>query len=432
MDELFREAAENYPLKVTGADWSKVQSAIPGNNTNAPGKPPSNKKWWGLLLLLLVPFVCTVLNNRSNNDTQKTAAIATTATKEKPAAEKTGQQSNTPQNNIPNGIAASQQPETNVSSINRAAQDQISGTTGLAKAKSGTHVFTGRVSVTTVAPAAEEGNIVDKTALPSNQRSLINTQSPIADNGIQQKDLAIVDKKNELPVIKEKPKTAVPADTKKTATSDSTAGQQKNKKLKQAKFYLSLLGGPDASRVRSENVKHIGFSAGLSLGYNINKHFAAEAAVLYSDKHYKSAYKDFNNSKTNWSSYDIIRELAGECKMIEIPVTLRYNFSSTHAHRFFAAAGLSSYIMKKESYSYDYTYSTSPGARVYSASQSFSNSSRNWFSVLQLSAGWQRNIAKKISVRVQPYYNVPLSGVGIGSLPISGAGILAGLSIPIK
>lgn len=426
MDELFREAAENYPLKVTGADWSKVQSALPVD-TAAAGRELS-KKWWSLLLLILVPFVCTVINNRDNNVSQKTAATA--AQNKVPPAEKTIQQTGPVSPRITNHIFTLPQPQNNLPAGGESQQDHNSFAR-FTKTKPVTHVVFGGSSVTMNTPVETNTKSTNDRAFGSaKQLTISNTTSTAATPNPEAQTIpSVIDKKTGTPVIKEQPAAVIPTETKTVATA---AKQQKNKKSQQAKFYLSLLGGPDASRVKSENVKHIGFSAGAGLGYNMNKHFAVEAAALYSEKHYKSAYKDFNNSKTNLSSYDIIQELDGECKMIEIPLTLRYNFDLLHNNRFFAAAGLSSYIMKKESYSYDYTYSTYPGSRVYHDSKSYSNSSKNRLSVLQLSAGWQRNIGRHVAVRVQPYYNVPLSGVGIGSLPISGAGILAGLSIPIK
>ena len=452
MDNLLREAAENYPLKVTGADFSKVQAELPGNPA-AAAKPVRNKKWWSLLLLLLIPFVCTVLKNYNNNSDSQSMHVAAVSEKI-PAAQTPVQLKADVHNNKANNTRASQQSQPDVVQnikVNLSAASAIiqngpaevrmniqdvktghAGTVKFSKAKAATHISFGSSDITTGIPDATNTVINNtKNIRTLKDQTASNATPPVTSDMNEQKTgIGITDKKKETAIIKVQPKTA--EDTKTETASNTNSKQQKNKNLQQPKIYFNLLGGPDASRVKTENVKNIGFSLGAGLGYDINKHLAVEAAALYSDKHYKSAYKDFNNSKTNWSSYDIIQELQGECKMIEIPVTLRYNIGTTRGHRFFAAAGLSSYIMKKESYTYDYTYTTYPGARVYNTSKSYSNSSKNWLSVLQLSAGWQKNIGKKISVRLQPYYNVPLSGVGIGSLHISGAGVLAGLSIPIK
>src|SRR5689334_19464578 len=52
MDELFRRAAENYPLDTTGADWNKVMAAM-----QTPGEVQErSKKRRFLWLFMLVPF----------------------------------------------------------------------------------------------------------------------------------------------------------------------------------------------------------------------------------------------------------------------------------------------------------------------------------------------------------------------------------------
>ena len=57
MDELFREAAEKYPLDTSGADWDSVQKLMPADGSAAvivPDKRANKKRYW-LLLLLLIP-----------------------------------------------------------------------------------------------------------------------------------------------------------------------------------------------------------------------------------------------------------------------------------------------------------------------------------------------------------------------------------------
>ena len=37
-DELFRRAADDYPLNTDGAEWEKVYNQLPGSNLNTPGQ----------------------------------------------------------------------------------------------------------------------------------------------------------------------------------------------------------------------------------------------------------------------------------------------------------------------------------------------------------------------------------------------------------
>src|SRR6478752_681307 len=72
MDELFRRASEEYPLKADGADWDKVMQQL-----HAPEEPViENKKqrdykFLWLLLLLPIGFVCGRYFNSTSYPTPK-------------------------------------------------------------------------------------------------------------------------------------------------------------------------------------------------------------------------------------------------------------------------------------------------------------------------------------------------------------------------
>ena len=109
------------------------------------------------------------------------------------------------------------------------------------------------------------------------------------------------------------------------------------------------------------------------------------------------------------------------CKVYELPVTVSYNFGKAGNHQWFASAGLSSYLMKKESY--DYYYNNPPG-NIYKKSWSISNKNQNYFSVLGLSAGYEYSFSKRTSLLAEPYLKMPLSGIGAGKVKLNSGGIL--------
>lgn len=49
---------------------------------------------------------------------------------------------------------------------------------------------------------------------------------------------------------------------------------------------------------------------------------------------------------------------------------------------------------------------------------------KHYFSVFNLSAGYQKNISKSVSLTVEPYIRVPLSGVGYGKVKLNSSGVL--------
>ena len=114
--------------------------------------------------------------------------------------------------------------------------------------------------------------------------------------------------------------------------------------------------------------------------------------------------------------------------MYEIPLNVRYNVSANSKRIWFANAGLSSYLMKKENYDYDYER-----YGVYSkGNKEYKNTTDNWMSVAHLSIGLQKNLGAIGDLRIEPYVKLPLNGVGIGSMPLSSTGIYLGITRPIR
>ena len=77
--------------------------------------------------------------------------------------------------------------------------------------------------------------------------------------------------------------------------------------------------------------------------------------------------------------------------------------------------------MKKESYSYYYKY---PNGNEVSKLWSISNQNQHYFSVLDLSAGYEYSFSKRTSLLAEPYLKMPLSGIGAGKVKLNSGGIL--------
>ena len=121
----------------------------------------------------------------------------------------------------------------------------------------------------------------------------------------------------------------------------------------------------------------------------------------------------------------------GVCNMVELPINIRYNLNAGAGKKisWFATAGLSTYLMSKEWYSYEYTYSSGP---VMNNAFVYKTPYRNWFSIVNLSLGYEQKLGNIGSLRVEPYLRVPLSGIGTGSLPIMSAGLNLGITRRIR
>jgi hypothetical protein len=109
--------------------------------------------------------------------------------------------------------------------------------------------------------------------------------------------------------------------------------------------------------------------------------------------------------------------------MWDIPLNVRYNISTKPSNTWFVSTGLSSYIMRKQAYTYDYMYQSNPTVRYWDTS-SLKN---EWFKILNISAGYERALNKSWSIQAEPFVKIPLSGIGFGNMDISSYGILVGI-----
>jgi hypothetical protein len=428
MDDLFRKAGEHYPLKTTDSDWNGVLGRLQpptgdehASALEAGGRRNKKRKFFWLLLLLPLSLISIKYFSGSEGKKSTHSTSQTSATPLKNSENNHSENAQHPADNLNIKISHVEEikPENTLhysrnADANSLYADMNTKTTannsGISEEKS-TLSPTGNKEDLTVEPV----EVPDATAKTEKPASILpGMESAVQANTNQA----------------EKPAQSVSGKT----TADQTNSNQKNKKpakvasAKEKGIYLSLVAAPDFSTVKFQSVKNIGYTIGLLAGYRFSRHISLETGILWDKKQYYSEGQYFNKSKTDIPPSVSILDLNGNCNMFEIPVSFRYDFSFNRKGRFFSTAGLSTYIMKKENYTYD---AESYGS-AWSQQVSYNNSGNNFFSILQLSAGYEYNWGKIGRIRIEPYFKIPLTGVGIGSLPISSAGLQLGITHPFR
>jgi hypothetical protein len=223
------------------------------------------------------------------------------------------------------------------------------------------------------------------------------------------------------------------ADAKKdSAISEDVAGKQNTKKqegteqtVKISKsfrnnFAIDFSAGPDVSSVGFDKTGKIAINYGAGISYGLSARFTLHTGFFVAQKIYSADKYQYHMPPGGYNA-DYLYSIGADCKVYEIPITVSYNFGKTKNHQWFASAGLSSYLMKKESYDYFYKY---PSGNTYTKSWSISNENQNYFSVLDLSAGYQYLFSKRAALLIEPYLKLPVSGVGAGKVKLNSGGVL--------
>jgi hypothetical protein len=470
MDDLFQKAGELYPLKTTGSDWDavagKLQNEIPGEADDLSGPAAirsRNKRKW-LLLLLLIPMGLGIsyysgrvnpgppngISSGTKNgsaDQIKTnpvvpdnhAATVAPADKNTSAASDNMQALSDKKNTVVNNLANGTQPVKNKRPVNNTnekssaafnnlnLQKQIPAEAGNTKTDLNSSVLNsntkdkGLAATGTVVAA----NSVDNHSAPTAE-SAQKTKSPAAATVTTATTAAITpavtSAETKLINTDSASKNLVQEEKVKNKTDSNSATKKTNSKGKiNQGFYVGLVAGPDISSVDFQAIKHPGYSLGATIGYRFNKKLAVETGFIYDKKYY---YSDGAHYKNQTSMYSIVN-VDGSCDMFEIPLLLRYDFSSNKNGGFFAKGGFSSYLMRKQTYSGVSThngYDTSWGPSSNYPQENY------FFSIIQLSGGYEFSISGKTKIQIEPYVKIPLQGIGSGSMPISSAGIYFGIT----
>ncbi|MGN6533392.1 MAG: hypothetical protein ACTHK0_16740 [Ginsengibacter sp.] len=186
-------------------------------------------------------------------------------------------------------------------------------------------------------------------------------------------------------------------------------------------FGISLSAGPDISAVHANKIGKVTLAYGAGFSYAISKKLNLRTGFYLSKKIYSVDGDDYKIPTGSLGNYEYLENVDANCKVYEIPVRIDYSFRKTKNHNWFISGGLSSYLMKRETY--DYYYKT-PAGEMYNKDWSISNKNKHFFSVLDVSGGYQYSLNKQFSIIAEPYINVPLTGIGAGKVKLNSGGIL--------
>ena len=154
-------------------------------------------------------------------------------------------------------------------------------------------------------------------------------------------------------------------------------------------------------------------------GYQFNKHWSVYTGIIYTKKNYDLNGSDYHPPKHYWTQYVDLERVEGYCRMWEVPLLARYTFNPGAKSAFFVSTGLSSYFMKKQDYNYTFKNMGVSGTSAWTNDSSFNHV----FSILHLSAGFEKQLGRHMNWQIEPYAKIPLGGVGFGNIKLSSFGI---------
>lgn len=186
-------------------------------------------------------------------------------------------------------------------------------------------------------------------------------------------------------------------------------------------FFFTVSAGPDFSAVGG-NAGEVKLTYGAGIGYQISKRFSVRTGFYVARKVYSAEPEDYDPPSNFWAWYPNLENIDANCKVYDIPITVDYKISNKQKESWFVSAGVSSLLMKEETYEYYFKPNYSPTYVTYT--RTINNENKHYFSVLNLSGGYTRVLNKNISLQAEPYVKIAMDGVGYGKVKLNSGGVL--------
>ncbi|MGK2863579.1 MAG: outer membrane beta-barrel protein [Chitinophagaceae bacterium] len=410
MDDLFRKAAEQYPLKINESRWDDIAARMAPVPVIKPAVNKTfSKKFIGLVLLfialLLVGALFTIIPG--NNKMQE--LIHTSPDKKAHSSnifknEKTG---------INNSIAKEDKlrPQTKVN---------IRPSLPLLTTYSVQHNKE-RIRMQTKGYTTFGTNRNDPTENFAADINFLEINTPVPGNNTTNNIISQEAEKSDI----EEPGEETDVEKEKQIVKESylkikvSAPQERG-------LYFGLIAGPLLDEVKNQGLKKTGFSGGIIAGYQFKNHLAAETGLLFASKPYFSSGKYFSMDKISSAMPAGMQMLSleGNTRVWELPMKLKYDFLNKNRSNVFISAGITSYLMTYEKNNYLVNMNGSQQTMI----SSYKNKSRSLVSTFDISVGFEHKTGKSNKIRIEPYIQIPLKGMGVGSMPMISTGLRLGIT----
>ncbi|CDS91521.1 hypothetical protein BN1088_1300001 [Sphingobacterium sp. PM2-P1-29] len=208
-------------------------------------------------------------------------------------------------------------------------------------------------------------------------------------------------------------------------TSESTMPLQNkneyNAAPRDSRSVLSILAGPDLSNVRGSDQSTLSENVGVLYSYPVVSRLSISLGATYAKKNYRSDYSLYSpaNPPTLTEMPSMVN---AECDVIDIPLTANYTVLKNKKIKFNVSAGLSSYFMLKEKYTFEYGGSGNSENKR-SAVYEISGENQHIFGVADFSISLEKKVSDKINVGIKPFLKMPLTGIGYGRVDLESKGI---------
>lgn len=251
--------------------------------------------------------------------------------------------------------------------------------------------------------------VVEKDSL--NAGSKTGEKDNLIANVVKVPDSAIaVQKTEELAQVTEPPASEKPVST-------FTHKKPEVVSIPKPGLVLSVMAAPDLSTTAASKPSKLSSNFGVLVTYSLTNKLSVTSGAVYSRKFYNAG-----GVNGKWNTYTVGKawEVDADCQVLDIPVNVNYKIFNKRRFSISLNSGLSSYFMLTENYKF---FRNVNGGTEPISSLQLNNQNRHLFGVANISLNFEHQITKGVSVGVQPFVKLPLTGIGYGNANLKSTGM---------
>ena len=175
---------------------------------------------------------------------------------------------------------------------------------------------------------------------------------------------------------------------------------------------FTVLAAPDISSTSTSVGNKVSTNFGLTVSYALTKKIGISTGMIYAKKIYN--YNGLGATVPGYVGKDW--RVDADCKVLDIPINIDYQIFKKRRMAFNVSAGLSSYIMLNEKYQ----LTNGPGLPVTNEEVT---GNKHFLGIANFSVSVERQVNSRLSLGLQPFLKLPLTGIGKYDGNLSSAGL---------
>lgn len=281
--------------------------------------------------------------------------------------------------------------------------------------------------ITSVAPESGIGSFGDgKSAILNSLSPLLTPATTIAANTKSKPAVPAVETDSAI-LVRKANALAQSKDPFERVEASEIARSVKNKMEKAFQprndLILSAMAAPDMSFAKSSKPSKVSSNVGVLATYAFGSKISMTSGAIYSRKFYNSG------GGAPWGNSGYVPgsdwQVSADCNVLDIPLNVNYKIFNQKKLSVSLNTGLSSYFMLKEKYQ----FTTGQGAAEKVTNLEVNNQNQHLFGIANVSVSFDHQLTPSVSVGVQPFAKLPLTGIGYGDASLKSAGVSFSLNI---